>query len=176
LVITIQDETEALLLSQITGVGNTEYIAKTTAATKGSSEKSESSTKETEGKSMSGVSASTSIASTSTATTDLEYQTILAKANSGQQLTNAELAILKEKNPAAYAKAMRIDTARQELRSQMEESPNQASHILGEALSSLSAKNDEDRATLTKALTAEYNNFVSKHDQVIIGSSLRSLG
>jgi hypothetical protein len=84
------------------------YIAKTTATGKwSSSEKSESSSKETEGKSS--VSVGTSAVSTlSTATTDnLEYQTILSKANSGQQLTSAELAVLKEKNPAAYAKAIR---------------------------------------------------------------------
>jgi hypothetical protein len=169
--ITIRNETEALSLSQITGAGNTEYIAKTTAAArKPSSEKSESSSKETEGKLTSGISAGASAVSTATAD-DSEYQTILSKVNSGQQLTSAELAVLKEKNPAAYAKAMRTDTARQELASQMEKSPNQAHRALAEALSSLSAKNDEDRATLTKALTAEYDNFVSKHDQVIISSS-----
>jgi hypothetical protein len=67
---------------------------------------------------------------------------------------------------------MRTDTARQELASQMEKSPNQASRVLNEALSSLSTKNEEERVTLTKALTAEYNDFVSKHDQVIISSSL----
>ena len=141
-------------MSQITGLGNTEHTAKSTLAT----------------------SAETSLLSTatvSTATTDnLDYQTILSKVNNGQQLTSAELTLLKEKNPAAYAKAMRTYTARQELTSQMEKSPNQAHQALNEALSSLSAKNDEERATLTKALTAEYNNFVSKHDQVIISSSL----
>jgi hypothetical protein len=160
-----------LLLSQISGVGNTEYIAKT-AATKGSSsEKSENSSKETEGKLTLDASASTSTTSTTT-TDNVEYQTILAKANSGQQLTSAELATLKEKNPAAYAKAVRINTARQELASQMEKSPSQANRVLNEALSYLSTKNDEDRTTLAKALTAEYNNFVSKHDQVIISSSV----
>jgi hypothetical protein len=152
-------------------VGNAEYTAKTTAvAVKSSSEKSENSSKETEGKSTLSVSAGTSV--TSAANTDnLEYQTILSKVSSGQQLTSAELAILKEKNPAAYAKAMRMETARQDLAAQMEKSPNQANHALVEALSSLSAKNDEERTALTKSLTAEYDNFVSKHDQVIIGSS-----
>jgi hypothetical protein len=144
-------------------VGSTEYLAKTTAAAKGPLlEKSEGG--DTEGKSTLGISAAISAA----ATDNLEYQTILAKANSGQQLTSAELAVLKEKNPAAYAKAIRIKTARQALASQMEESPNQASRALNEALSSLSEKNDGDRAAFTKALAAEYYNFVSKHDQVII--------
>jgi hypothetical protein len=109
--ITIRSERKALSLSQITGVGSTEYIAKTTAAGKwSSSEKPESSSKESEGKSS--VSASTStVSAISTATTDnLEYQTILSKVNSGQQLTSAELAILKEKNPAAYARAIRTES------------------------------------------------------------------
>ncbi|MDR1509965.1 MAG: hypothetical protein LBS53_10035, partial [Synergistaceae bacterium] len=130
-------------MSQITVVGNTDYIAKTTAVTKeSSSEKSENVSKETEGKITLGKSAGTSTSSISAATTDdSEYQAILSKANNGQQLTSAELAILKEKNPAAYAKAIRTDTARQELASQMEKSPNQASRILNEALSSLSTKN-----------------------------------
>jgi hypothetical protein len=58
---------------------------------------------------------STSSGSTSaTTTSDSEYQTILAKANSGQQLTNAELVVLQEKNPAAYARAIRAKTASQE--------------------------------------------------------------
>jgi hypothetical protein len=171
-VIKIQNETEALLLSQIIGVSNTEYIAKTTAAAKGaSSEKSENSSKEVEGKLALDTSTSTSTISSST-TDNSAYQTILAKANNGQQLTNAELAILKEKNPAAYAKAIRTNVVRQELVSQMEKSPNQANRVLDEALSSLSTKNDEDRTMFTKALTAEYNNFVSKHDQVIISSSV----
>jgi hypothetical protein len=147
----IKRETEAFLLSQITGLGSMEYTAKTS-------------------ESISVTSAETAILSA--AADNLDYQTILSKVNNGQQLTSAELAVLKEKNPAAYAKAMRTNTARQELVSEMEKSPNQAHLALNEALSSLSEENDEERATLTKALTAEYNNFVSKHDQVIISSSL----
>ena len=138
-------------MSQITGLGSTEYTAKTSEST-------------------SVTSAETTLLSA--AADSLDYQTILSKANNGQQLTSAELAVLKEKNPAAYAKAMRTNTARQELVSEMEKSPNQAHLALNEALSSLSEENDEERATLTKALTSEYNNFVSKYDQVIISSSL----
>ena len=138
-------------MSQITGLGNTEYTAKTSEST-------------------SVTSAETAILSA--AADNLDYQTILSKVNNGQQLTSAELVVLKEKNPAAYAKAMRTNTARQELVSEMEKSPNQAHLALNEALSSLTEENDEERATLTNALTAEYNNFVSKHDQVIISSSL----
>jgi uncharacterized protein YjiK len=152
-------------------VGNTESIAKTTAAaTRPSSEKSESGSKETEGKLTSSISVGASAVSAAK-TDNVEYQTILSKVNNGQQLTSAELAVLKEKNPAAYAKVIRTNTARQEFASQMEKSPNQANRVLVEALSSLSAKNDKDRAALSKALTAEYDNFVQKHDQVIISSS-----
>jgi formate dehydrogenase maturation protein FdhE len=160
-------------LSQITGVSNTEYTAKTTAAKESSSQKSESTSKEVEVKVTPNVSAGAGISTVSASTTDtLDYQTILAKANSGQQLTSAELAVLKEKNPTAYAKAMRTETARQELTSQMEKSPSQASSILNEALSSLSTKSDEESTTLVKALTAEYNSFISKRDQVIINDQV----
>jgi hypothetical protein len=94
-VVLYQNETEALLLSQITGitgVGGTVSIAQTIEAVKNSSP---------------GTSGSASDATAR----DSEYQTILAKANSGRQLTSAELSILQEKNPAAYARAMRTNTA-----------------------------------------------------------------
>jgi hypothetical protein len=163
-------------MSQITGVINTEYSAKTPVVRESSSQKSESSSGETEVKLTSGAGASTSTASVSTATTDTtdsaDYLAILAKANSGQRLTSAELSVLKEKNPAAYAKAMRTDSARQDFASQMEKSPGQATRVLNQALSSLSTKSDEDSATLKKALTAEYSDFISKHDEVIISSSV----
>jgi hypothetical protein len=157
---------EEFLMAQLTGISSSaEYLAKT--ATRELSPQKSGDSNETEVKSTSDASAAASAATT----TDAEYQAILAKANSGQQLTSAELTVLKAKNPAAYARATRTDTARQELTSQMEKSPNLASRVLNEALSSLSTRNDEDSAVLTKALTAEYNNFASKHDQVIISSS-----
>ncbi|MDR3265932.1 MAG: hypothetical protein LBT15_07975 [Synergistaceae bacterium] len=156
---------------QITGLTNTEHPAKTTVVRESSSQKSESGAKGTEVKLTSDAGAAASTASAATTDT-ADYLAILAKANSGQQLTSAELAVLKEKNPAAYAKAMRTDTSRQEFVSRMEQSPGQATRVLNQALSSLSTKNDEDSATLKKALTAEYNDFVSKHDEVIISSSV----
>jgi hypothetical protein len=54
------------------------------------------------------------------------YQTILAKANSGQQLTRAELEILKEKNLAAYAKVTKAEAA-----TQTEKPQNQTSQAPG---------------------------------------------
>jgi hypothetical protein len=76
-------------------VGGTGSIAQTIEAVKSSS-------------------SSTSGSTSASTTSDSEYQTILAKANSGQQLTSAELAVLQEKNPAAYARAIRTNTASQE--------------------------------------------------------------
>jgi hypothetical protein len=156
-------------MSQITGVSSAEYPAKTTKTQESASQKPESASEETKVKLTVGASAGTVKMPAATTTDTSDYEAILAKANSGQTLTSSELSVLKAKNPAAYAKAVRTDTARQELTSRMEKSPNQANRVLDEALSSLSEKNDSNRETLTKALTAEYNNFVSKHDQVIIG-------
>jgi hypothetical protein len=138
-------------MTAITGTSDAEYLAKL-ALEKKDLQKSATQTE--------------SVAETD----DSDYQTILAKANSGQQLSQSELTILREKNPAAYAKAVKTDTARQELRDEMEKSPSQAGQALRNALTSLSNKNDEDGKAITKALNEEYNYFATKYDQSLIGS------
>jgi len=120
--------------------------------------------------------AALSTASTSDSESDAAYQAIVSKANSGQELTSSELSTLRSKDAALYAKAVRAQQAREELRSQMEANPSHASQSAHNAVASVStsaSKADEDTQEITRrALNDEYRNFASKYDQVTISRQM----
>lgn len=100
---------------------------------------------------------------------DSSYNTIVSKVNQGRQLTSAELALLKERDPALYARAMKASKARQSLQAKMEEDPNHAAQQAREAISAVSraaAGGDEDLAAVHRALSDEYLAFAARYDQV----------
>jgi|GEM_PF-1940147 len=117
-----------------------------------------------------------STASTTDSESDAAYQAIVNKANSGQELTSSELSTLRSKDAALYAKAVRAQQAREELRKQMEANPSHASQSAHNAVASVStsaSKSDEDTQEITRrALNDEYRNFASKYDQVTISRQM----
>ncbi|MDR3288550.1 MAG: hypothetical protein LBT22_03890 [Peptococcaceae bacterium] len=90
-----------------------------------------------------------------TATDDAAYQAILAKASSGQPLTPAELAILKAKNPVAYAKAISAATTT----THTEKATLSASQALNNALAAETAKPADDGAAVTQPLSQGFDRF-----------------
>lgn len=107
---------------------------------------------------------------------DSSYEAIVAKADSGQTLTASELATLRAKDPTRYSKAVKAQSARENLRSQMEQTPNTASKTAREAISAIrqeglsqahGAMDEETANQLAKALDDEYRAFAKKYDQVV---------
>ncbi|MDR1572284.1 MAG: hypothetical protein LBS32_07150 [Clostridiales Family XIII bacterium] len=159
-------------MTAVTGISDAEYLAKLALEKRDAQKSANSAKQNSEAQAAAAADAQTSAASavSAAATDDSDYQAILTKANSGQQLSQSELTILKERNPAAYARAIKADTARLDLAKQMEKSPSQASQALGGALSALSNRGDDDSKALAKALNDEYRSFAAKYDQSLIGT------
>lgn len=99
---------------------------------------------------------------------DASYQAIVNKVNSGQQLTSAELSTLQAKDAALYARAVRAQNAREELRSQIAENPSKAQQQARAAISSVSSamEQGEDLGAIHGALQDEYQQFAARFDQV----------
>ena len=115
---------------------------------------------------------------------DSDYEAIVAKADSGQALTASELATLRAKDPTRYSKAVQAQNARENLRSQMEQTPSVAGKVAREAISAIRQEGlaqahgavDEDTANqLVKALDDEYRTFAKKYDQVDFNRTAASL-
>lgn len=106
---------------------------------------------------------------------DSDYQAIVTKANSGQQLTSAELETLRGRNPALYAKALQAQNARAELRTAMEEDPAAAYQTARSAMASVgraASEGDETLAAVHRALADEYKDFATKYDHVELSGRL----
>lgn len=112
---------------------------------------------------------------------DSDYQTIANKVDSGQALTESELATLCAKDPARYSRALRARTARETLHREMEQSPNNAGRAAREAIASVQSDANqaaaaqahggiaaEDADALVRALNDEYTSFAKQYDQVEI--------
>lgn len=112
---------------------------------------------------------STAVASTDSEEEDSAYQAIVAKADSGQTLTSAEMSQLQAKDPGRYQKALRNQEARQNLRSNMETDPNHATQAAWKAISSANRQSGD--SSLVSALNSEYAKFSRQYDQVIIQGS-----
>lgn len=112
---------------------------------------------------------------TTTSEDDSAYQAILAKANSGQPLTSSELDVLRAKNPGLYAKAVQASSARQQLRTKMEENPAQAyseARAASAAVSQAAASGDESLALVHRALQDEYQSFTRQYDHIELSGRL----
>ncbi len=109
---------------------------------------------------------------------DATYQAIVAKADSGQQLTSSELSTLRTKDPARYSRAIQAQAARQSLHAEMEKNPSSANKAATEAIAALQAGSEslaqahslqsaKSVEPLVKALNDEYNSFARQYDQVM---------
>jgi hypothetical protein len=88
-------------------------------------------------------------------------QALINKANAGSALTQSELSRLKEADPVLYARAVKAEEAREELRVQMKQNPSEAKQAMRSAVS---RNNDEGQELVRKALANEYSSFTSKYD------------
>jgi hypothetical protein len=107
----------------------------------------------------------TSSAAISDTDTDQE---LIDKANSGKALTESELTKLKQVSPAVYSRVTKAQKTREELRGQMNENPSNAAQIARIAISQNKPESGETEKLIHNTLVDEYEDFVSKHDQVII--------
>jgi hypothetical protein len=127
-----------------------------------------------QGTSASGVSikiASANAGATASTTTDDDSssnQALISKANSGAALSSSELSTLKQVDPALYARVVKAQKARGDVRNQMSENPSNAAQIAKEAISKNISENDDTKNLINRTLVDEYKNFASKYDQVII--------
>jgi hypothetical protein len=95
-------------------------------------------------------------------------QALITKANSGRALTESELSKLKQISPAVYARVTKAQKAREELRGQMDKNPSNATQIARTAIFKNKLESKDTEKLIDRALAAEYEDFISKHDQVII--------
>jgi hypothetical protein len=117
--------------------------------------------------SIKGMSSNVGASAAASSDTDTD-QALITKANSGRALTESELSKLKQISPAVYARAMKAQKAREELRGQMDQNPSNATQIARAAISQNKPESKETEKLIDSALTAEYQDFISKHDQIII--------
>ncbi|MDL2233948.1 hypothetical protein LJC63_10295 [Ruminococcaceae bacterium OttesenSCG-928-L11] len=95
---------------------------------------------------------------------------LINKANSGAELSQAELSQLKDLDFALYAQAVKAQKAREEVRAQMKQNPSHAASFADRAASQ--AVGQEDSAVALRAIADEYNQFAAKYDQMDFGSHL----
>jgi hypothetical protein len=94
---------------------------------------------------------------------------LISKANSGMELTQAELSQLKSLDSALYAQALKAQKAREEVRAQMSRDPSSAA---GYAKQAIANAVQQDDSNAVKAIMDEYTNFATKYDQVDFGNNL----
>jgi hypothetical protein len=103
-------------------------------------------------------------------------QAIISKANSGAELTSSELSTLKQVDPALYARVVKAQKARVELRNKMGENTSNATQITKDAISKNNAEiaeaagDDDTKNLINRVLLDEYKNLASKYDQIIISN------
>jgi hypothetical protein len=123
------------------------------------------------GLSVQASSAGTEAASSSeTSDSSASSQALISKANSGAELSASELQALKQADPSLYARVVRAQKAREEVRAQIGENPSNAVQITQDAIARNVSGDENTRILTNRAIFNEYKNFASKNDQVIISS------
>ncbi|MDR1916775.1 MAG: hypothetical protein LBQ58_09405 [Synergistaceae bacterium] len=97
-----------------------------------------------------------------------DNQSLISKANSGVELSASELSTLKQVDPALYARVVKAQKAREEVRNQLSENPSNAAQIAKDAISKNTSGDEDTQNLIKRAIVDEYKNFASKYDQVII--------
>jgi hypothetical protein len=97
-------------------------------------------------------------------------QALISKANSGAELSASELQALKQADPSLYARVVRAQKTREDVRAQIGENPSNAVQITQDAISRNVSGDENTRILTNRAIFNEYKNFASKNDQVIISS------
>jgi hypothetical protein len=95
-------------------------------------------------------------------------QALISKANSGAELNASELQTLKQVDPVLYARVVKAQKAREEVRIQLSENPSNAVQIAQDAISKNTSGDEDTKNLINRALLNEYKNFASRYDQVII--------
>lgn len=108
---------------------------------------------------------------------DSSYNSIVAKVNSGQQLSSSELDVLRSRNPGLYAKAMQAKNAASELRTKMEENPAHAYREAQAAMRAVgqTAEQGGDLAVVHQALDAEYRSFAKQYDHIELSGHMSQM-
>lgn len=124
---------------------------------------------------------------------EMNYQFIVAKLRSGQELSSYELSILKKKDPALHGRAVKAQKARIELRQRLErakstkdfEAARAAVASLATATIPLTGSSSGDPfstepftdefSLAESALRNEFSKFNATHDKVAIQERIRKL-